>query len=125
MFAVTLLDSGIIQMRSPMTMPDGDIIDVYWHDGKITDLSETYGWLSTSIGLDELSDTQKTIFDEACMTYGVQQLGKTLSISINDKKIGNVTEAATRLVQAIAAITFAVDLDFRWRYGSVQEIFYR
>ena len=99
-----------VQIRTPFTLPDGDLIDLCWRDTPngqvVSDLGDTRGWLFVNGAYDELTAKQERALDEACSTYGVERHGEILLARVEDD---NVALAIVRLVQAITAVCQRLD----------------
>ena len=100
-----------VQIRTPFTYPDGDLIDLYWRDTPqgqvVSDLGDTCGWLFVNGAHDNLTAKQNQAYDDACSTYGVERRDGLLLTYVVD---GKLADAVVRLVQAITVVSQTVDV---------------
>ena len=100
-----------VQIRTPFTYPDGDLIDLYWRDTPqgqvVSDLGDTCGWLFINGAHQKLMEKQNQAYDDACSTYGVERRDGILRAYVVD---GKLADSVVRLAQAITAISQSVDV---------------
>ena len=100
-----------IQIGTPFLLPDGHQIDLYWRDTRngqvVSDLGDTYGWLFVNGAYEELTPAQDAAYNAACSAYGVERLGVTLLVRIDE---GQLADAVIRLGQAITMVSHTLDI---------------
>ena len=100
-----------VQIRTPFTLPDGDMIDLYWRDTPkgqvISDLGDTRAWLFVNGDYDELTTKKEQAIDQACSTYGVERHGEILLARVENN---DVALAIVRLVQAVTVVSQSLDV---------------
>ena len=100
-----------IRVRTPMLLPDGDMVDVFVleRDGGyvVTDFGDTLGWLWMQSGRSRLAKKQRAMVDDACFNLGVEIIDGQLAIRGVERK--HVADAVLRLSQAamrVADVSF-------------------
>ena len=103
-----------IQVRTPLVLPDGDIVDVFVVEGGdgfvVTDFGGALGWLHTQSIRGKLTPRQRYLLDDICMTLGIELDRGQLTL-----RLGNINElgdAVQRIAQAVVRVT---DLWFTFR----------
>lgn len=109
------------RIRTPFLYPDGDNIDVFCkvEDDRVrvSDLSETTGWLRMqSPGL-RRSPKQKQFIEDACMTHGIEFHQGMLQAWCRPGE--ELAQAVTRVAQAALRVS---DLWFTFRARAVRNI---
>lgn len=100
-----------VRVRTPMTLPDGDLVDVFVlerDDGYVvTDFGDTLGWLWAQSPSPQLTKKQRAMVDDACFTLGVEMVDGQLAIRGVARE--RVAESVLRLSQAamrVADVSF-------------------
>ncbi len=106
LFWCTPAPEGALRVRTPMYYPDGSIIDVFvvptskgW---KVTDFAQASGWLRDQLPGMRLTEKQKRLIQDVCLTLGVERhRGELLRYCTNEKDLSEcvckVAEAALRV----------------------------
>lgn len=55
-----------IRIRTPYLYPDGDVIDLYWRDGIVTDVGETLRWLDGQTLSEKRTKRHMQLIDDVC-----------------------------------------------------------
>lgn len=103
-----------IRIRTPLTYPDGGIVDVFLveHDGqrRVTDFGEALGWLRMQSVSGRRFPKQNQMIEDACQTQGVKVYRGQL---VTPLEAGDdIGDAVLRLAQAAARVS---DLWFTFR----------
>ena len=105
-------------MRTPFMYPDGDIVDIFVieRDGSyiFTDYGEALGWLGMQSDRGRLSDNQRRLVDDVCLTLGVELHRGQLVLRC--EKPENFGETVHRIGQAVVRVS---DLWFTLRNQAV------
>ena len=108
-----------IRVRTPLTYPDGGIVDVFVveHDGqrRVTDFGETLGWLRMQSVSGRRSPKQNQMIDDTCQTLDVERYRGQLVIRLGTSD--EIGEAVLRLAQASARVS---DLWFTFRARPIE-----
>ena len=96
-----------VRVRTPLTYPDGGIVDVFVleDDGqrRVTDFGETLGWLRMQSVDGRRTPKQKELIEDTCQTLGVEVFRGQLVLRLHaDDEIG---EAVLRLAQAAVRVS--------------------
>ncbi len=100
-----------VRVRTPMMLPDGDLVDVFVleRDGEciVTDFGDTLGWLWQRSHRSSLTKKQLAMVDDACFTLGVEL--RDGQLVIRGVPSERVVKAVLRLGQAamrVADVSF-------------------
>ena len=106
------------RVRTPFMYPDGDIVDIFVieRDGSyiFTDYGEALGWLGMQSDRGRLSDNQRRLVDDVCLTLGVELHRGQLVLRC--EKPENFGETVHRIGQAVVRVS---DLWFTLRNQAV------
>lgn len=121
MFECSPAPKQSIRIRTPLTYPDGGIVDVFVveHDGqrRVTDFGEALGWLRMQSVSGRRSPKQNQMIEDTCQTLGVEMHRGQLVMRLeaNDE----IGEAVLRLAQAAARVS---DLWFTFRARPIETV---
>ena len=108
-----------IRVRTPLTYPDGGIVDVFVveQDGqrRVTDFGEALGWLRVQSVSGRRSPKQNQMIEDTCQTLGVEIYRGQLVMRLETSD--EIGEAVLRLAQAVARVS---DLWFTFRARPVE-----
>lgn len=109
-----LPENDYIAIRTPYIFPDGDTIELYYHEtsagGQLTDFGETLRWLSGQTPAQRRTKRHISLIEDACSTHGVNFVDGQVSVPVPQPEM--MAEAITRLAQAAIRIT---DVSFTFR----------
>jgi Domain of unknown function DUF1828 len=101
-------------IRTPYIFPDGDIIELYYHEtsmgGFLTDFGETLRWLNGQTPAQRRTKRHISLIEDACLTHHVDFVDGQVSVKVLQPEM--MAEAITRLAQAAIRIT---DVSFTFR----------
>lgn len=110
-----------IRVRTPFMYPDGGIVDVFVVERggryEVTDFGEALGWLRMQSVRGRLSDKQRKLIDDVCVTLGVELFRGQLVLRCNG--LEEISQAVLRLGQAAVRVT---DLWFTFRTRAVETV---
>lgn len=106
LFVCKQIDNGGVLVRTPLLLPDGDMIDVVIMEAQgrftVTDSGDATGWLWLQTGSHDTSALQRSLIADTCQTLGIEHDGGTFMI--RDVDDGDLADAIVRLAQAVARI---------------------
>jgi len=116
LFECSAAPRGAVRVRTPLTYPDGDVIEVFVleRDGgcTLTDYGDTLGWLRMQSVSGELTKIQTKLIDDICRGLGVRQAsGQLVLDSVAPEELA---DAVFRLSQVALRVT-DIQLTFRRR----------
>ncbi len=111
LFECSPAPNGSVRVRTPMTLPDGDLIDVFMIERDrgyvVTDFGDTLGWLRMQSPRSNLTQKQQAMVDDICLTLGIEQRKGQLVLHCADAR--SVPEAVLLLAQGamrVASVWF-------------------
>jgi hypothetical protein len=111
--------NGRTRIRTPFLYPDGDVIDLFYHEKggipTLTDLGETLRWLRGQSLTIRRSPKQNKLIEDVCLNHGLELYKGMLITRLRPGE----TEAAAIMRAAQGALRVA-DLWFTFRTRSVE-----
>lgn len=108
--------NGMVRIRSPLLLPDGDIIDVFMIElGSqvlVTDLGETLRWLHMQASISKRTKKQDRMIADIVLTHGVEESDGQLNV-----RIGSLSELGQAVIALSQACSRVADLWFTLRTG--------
>ncbi len=109
-----------IRVRTPFLYPDGDVIEVFVVEraGKteVTDFGEALGWLRMQTPGGNLSEKQKRLVEDVCLTLGVERFHGQLVRRVQGDELPAV------VLQVAQAALRVADIWFTMRTRAVESI---
>ncbi len=113
--------SGRTRIRTPFLYPDGDVIDLFYHEEggvpTLTDLGETLRWLRGQSLAMRRSPRQNKLIEDICLNHGLEVYKGMLTTRFKEGE----TPAAAVIRAAQGALRVA-DLWFTFRTRSVETV---
>ena len=111
--------NGRTRIRTPFLYPDGDVIDVFYHEKgdvpTLTDLGETLRWLRAQSLALKRSPKQNKLIEDVCLNHGLELYKGMLTTRF---KAGE--SAAAAVMRVAQGALRAADLWFTFRTRSVE-----
>ncbi len=112
---------GAVRVRTPLLYPDGDLIDLFVleQDGTylLTDYGDTLGWLRMQSVSGELTENQRALVDDVCLTLDIRRDRGQLILRVSERT--EIADALHRLGQAALRIA---DVQFTFQPHATRSI---
>ena len=99
--------NGAVRVRTPLTLPDGTLVDVFLIPGDdqkivVTDLGDTIGWLQTQ-SAGGLTGSQDGRISRLCRSLNVERAQGRITVIARDPR--TLAETVARVAQAAVLIS--------------------